>query len=266
MTSSMRMPGDPQRELNYRKRLIEIANMINSASSIQDILVDIKDKVLDLVEARAGDDLRPRHQEPGAVLAVQGRAGGQGDPRPQDVRVDRRLHRASSRRTANIKNAYDAAELARLHPNLKFDSRWDKATGFRTSQVLAMPDPVREVPAGRAAAHQQARRRPVHAQGRGGGRGARQDPRHRLLQPAPRGAHEQAVQVRRARRQGARLREGHRGRGHQRAREPDRRGEGADGGLPASPRKRSAARSASSTTASSGSPRAAPCPTTSRRA
>src|SRR5262245_65486930 len=40
-----------QRELSYRKRLIEIANMINSAGSIQDILVDIKDKILDLVDA-----------------------------------------------------------------------------------------------------------------------------------------------------------------------------------------------------------------------
>ena len=37
-------------ELSYRKRLIEIANAINSAASIQDILVDIKDKMLDLVD------------------------------------------------------------------------------------------------------------------------------------------------------------------------------------------------------------------------
>ena len=38
-----RAVGDTsQRELSYRKRLIEIANMINSAPSIQEILVDIK--------------------------------------------------------------------------------------------------------------------------------------------------------------------------------------------------------------------------------
>jgi len=40
-----------QRELHYRKRLIEIANQINAASSIQDILVDIKDEMLDLASA-----------------------------------------------------------------------------------------------------------------------------------------------------------------------------------------------------------------------
>ena len=49
---STRTAGDTsQKELSYRKRLIEIANMINSAPSIQDILVDIKDKMLDLVDA-----------------------------------------------------------------------------------------------------------------------------------------------------------------------------------------------------------------------
>ena len=40
-----------QRELSYRKRLIDIANVINSAPSIQEILVDLKDRILDLVEA-----------------------------------------------------------------------------------------------------------------------------------------------------------------------------------------------------------------------
>src|SRR5258708_4272783 len=43
---------------------------------------------------------------------------------------------ALSRRTANVKNAYDPAELARLHPNLKFDSRWYRASGFHTTQIL----------------------------------------------------------------------------------------------------------------------------------
>ena len=82
-----------QRELHYRKRLIEIANQINAAPSIPEILVDLKDEMLDLVVRRAGDDLRPRHEEPGALLALQGGPGGQGDPRPQDLRLDRRLHR-----------------------------------------------------------------------------------------------------------------------------------------------------------------------------
>src|SRR5262245_56020608 len=138
MTTSFRMPADPQRELSYRKQLIEIANMINSASSIQDILVDIKDKVLDLVEGERVTifALDTKNQELFSLF----KAGQE----VKEIRVPKTFgsiagFTALSRRTANIKSAYDAAELARLHPNLKFDSRWDKTTGFRTSQVLSCP-------------------------------------------------------------------------------------------------------------------------------
>jgi len=124
------------RELSYRKRLIEIANMINSAGSIQDILVDIKDKVLDLVDAERVTifALDTKNQE----LFSMFKAGQE----VKEIRVPKTFgsiagFTALSRKTANVKNAYDAAELTRLHPNLRFDSRWDKASGFRTKEVLA---------------------------------------------------------------------------------------------------------------------------------
>src|SRR5437899_2471789 len=134
-----RTVGDTtQRELSYRKRLIEIANMINSASSIQDILVDIKDKVLDLVDAERVTifALDTKNQELFSLF----KAGQE----VKEIRVPKTFgsiagFAALSRKTANIKNAYDPAELSRLHPNLKFDSRWDKLSGFRTAQVLASP-------------------------------------------------------------------------------------------------------------------------------
>jgi type II secretory ATPase GspE/PulE/Tfp pilus assembly ATPase PilB-like protein len=126
------------KELSYRKRLIEIANMINSAPSIQDILVDIKDKMLDLVDAERVTifALDTKNQELFSLL----KAGND----IKEIRVPKTFgsiagFTALSRKTASIKSAYDAAELTRLHPNLKFDSRWDKASGFKTGQVLASP-------------------------------------------------------------------------------------------------------------------------------
>jgi hypothetical protein len=117
--------GDPaQRELSYRKRLIEIANMINSAASIQDILVEIKDKVLDLVDAERVTifALDTRNQELFSLF----KAGQE----VKEIRVAKSFtsiagFTALSRKTVNIKSAYDPAELTRLHPNLRFDSRWD---------------------------------------------------------------------------------------------------------------------------------------------
>ena len=127
-----------QKELSYRKRLIEIANAINSAGSIQDILVDIKDKMLDLVDAERVTifALDTKNQELFSLV----KAGNE----VKEIRVAKTFgsiagFTALSRKTANIKNAYDPSELTRLHPNLKFDSRWDKASGFRTGQVLATP-------------------------------------------------------------------------------------------------------------------------------
>jgi type II secretory ATPase GspE/PulE/Tfp pilus assembly ATPase PilB-like protein len=135
---STRVADTTHKELSYRKRLIEIANMINSAPSIQDILVDIKDKVLDLVEAERVTifALDTKNQELFSLF----KAGQE----VKEIRVPKTFgsvagFTALSRKTANVKNAYDAAELTRLHPNLKFDSRWDRASGFKTNQILSCP-------------------------------------------------------------------------------------------------------------------------------
>jgi type II secretory ATPase GspE/PulE/Tfp pilus assembly ATPase PilB-like protein len=41
--------------------------------------------------------------------------------------------------TVNIADAYNAGELSKVSPKLRFDASWDKRTGFRTQQILAMP-------------------------------------------------------------------------------------------------------------------------------
>ncbi len=46
---------------------------------------------------------------------------------------------ALKRRGLNIRDAYDAKETAQADPLLKFDDAWDKKTGFKTKQVLAVP-------------------------------------------------------------------------------------------------------------------------------
>ncbi len=131
-------PPDTSREISYRKRLIEIAHALNTAASIQDILTEVKDKILDLVDADRVTiyALDTKNQE----LFSMFKAGTD----VKEIRVPKTFgsiagFTALSRKTINIRNAYDPAELAKLHPNLKFDARWDKTTGYRTTQVLACP-------------------------------------------------------------------------------------------------------------------------------
>jgi type II secretory ATPase GspE/PulE/Tfp pilus assembly ATPase PilB-like protein len=136
--SSRAVADGTQRELSYRKKLIDIANQLNSAASMQDILLDVKDKMLGLVDAERVTifALDTKNQE----LFSMFKAGQD----VKEIRVPKTFasiagFTALSRRTANIHSAYDASELSRLHPSLKFDSRWDKVSGFRTMQVLATP-------------------------------------------------------------------------------------------------------------------------------
>ena len=135
---STRPQEQTSREVSYRKRLIEIAHALNSANSIQDILVEVKDKILDLVDADRVTifALDTKNQE----LFSMFKAGID----IKEIRVPKTFgsiagFTALSRKTINIRNAYDPSELQKLHPNLKFDSRWDKTTGYKTTQVLACP-------------------------------------------------------------------------------------------------------------------------------
>jgi type II secretory ATPase GspE/PulE/Tfp pilus assembly ATPase PilB-like protein len=127
-----------QRELSYRKKLIEIANLINAAPGITEILVDIKDRMLDLVDAERVTifALDTRSQELFSLF----KAGQE----VREIRVPKSFasiagFTALSRKSVNIRSAYDASELVALHPNLRFDARWDKASGFKTAQVLSTP-------------------------------------------------------------------------------------------------------------------------------
>jgi hypothetical protein len=111
---------------------------INSAPGIPEILVDLKDPMLDLVDAERVTifALDTKNQELFSLF----KAGQE----VKEIRVPKTFasiagFTALSRKTANVRDAYDPNELARFHASVRFDSRWDKASGFRTKQVLSTP-------------------------------------------------------------------------------------------------------------------------------
>jgi len=127
-----------ERELDYRKRLTSITNQINSADSISQILMTLKDRIVELLDAERLTiyAVDTKNQELYSLQKV-------GDV-PKEIRIPKSFasiagFAALSRKTVNIRDAYDTAELGKLHANLKFDQRWDKQTGFRTKAVLAVP-------------------------------------------------------------------------------------------------------------------------------
>jgi type II secretory ATPase GspE/PulE/Tfp pilus assembly ATPase PilB-like protein len=127
-----------ERELEFRKKLTSIANQINSAESIPHILMTLRDRILELLDAERLTiyAIDTKNQELYSLQKI-------GDV-PKEIRVPKSFasiagFTALARKTINIKDAYDAAELQKFHANLRFDQRWDKQTGFRTKAVLAVP-------------------------------------------------------------------------------------------------------------------------------
>jgi len=125
-------------EVEYRTKLQEIGNKINAASNLDEILIDLKDKITSLFEAeritvyvvnkerrelvsrfKSGDEI----SEICIPISKNSLAG----------------YSALKQKVINIKNVYDEKELPAIDPELKFDKSWDKKTDFKTKQVLVVP-------------------------------------------------------------------------------------------------------------------------------
>src|SRR2546423_12231537 len=111
-----------ERELEYRKKLSAITNQINSAESIPHILMTLKDKILELLDAERLTiyAVDTKNQELYSLQKI-------GDV-PKEIRVPKSFasitgFTALARKTINIRDAYDAAELAKFHANLRFEDR-----------------------------------------------------------------------------------------------------------------------------------------------
>ena len=125
--------------LDFQTELNQIASAIHSASNIQEILLASTERISRLLGC-----------ERLTIYAVDGHNNQlysifkQGDEATKVIRVPKDANSiagycAVSRKTVNIADVYDAAELGRIEASLKFDARWDRSMGFRTRQVLATP-------------------------------------------------------------------------------------------------------------------------------
>jgi len=127
-----------EEKLQLRKALVDITNRIHAAQNIRQILVDLKDGILNLFSAHS------------ITIYLVDRARGEIysllliGARVKEIRVpinNRSIagYVANAGKMVNIADAYDAAELKSIDKTLTFDQRWDKTSGFRTKQILAAP-------------------------------------------------------------------------------------------------------------------------------
>jgi type II secretory ATPase GspE/PulE/Tfp pilus assembly ATPase PilB-like protein len=125
-------------QLEKERLLNRITHDLHDAKDVDEILVDLKDEIIELLDAERitiyGVDTERR--EIYSKIKV-------GDEL-KEIRVSLGKtsvagHTAVTGKTFNIVNAYDSQELKKMDPDLSFDEQWDQASGYRTRQLLSGP-------------------------------------------------------------------------------------------------------------------------------
>jgi type II secretory ATPase GspE/PulE/Tfp pilus assembly ATPase PilB-like protein len=127
-----------EEQLVLRSNLQTITNRIHAAQSVKQILVDLKDGILSLFNAYAitiyvADTTKKEIYS----MVLSG-------TKLSEIRlsIDNTSiagYVANTKNTVNITDAYNEKELKAVSKELRFDGSWDKKTGFKTVQVLAVP-------------------------------------------------------------------------------------------------------------------------------
>ncbi len=127
-----------QERLANEQRLVHLIDRIHSAKTLDSIFIEVQGEILTFFDAdrmtlyAVDNDKKEVYSKFLAIDAVR------------EIRVPISPKSVSgfvalSKQTVNIADAYDAAELKKISPELSFDSSWDKRTGIRTTQILCMP-------------------------------------------------------------------------------------------------------------------------------
>jgi type II secretory ATPase GspE/PulE/Tfp pilus assembly ATPase PilB-like protein len=127
-----------KQQLEYRKKFMERINDIHSATSLNDILIQLKDSIAGLFDAERITIYVADTKRNALISRVKS-----GTEVTQIVvpitPASLAGYCATADMVVNIRDAYDQHELTMINSNLHFDVNWDKKTGFRTRQVLCVP-------------------------------------------------------------------------------------------------------------------------------
>jgi type II secretory ATPase GspE/PulE/Tfp pilus assembly ATPase PilB-like protein len=125
-------------EVEYRTRLQEISNSIYAALNLDEILIDLKKDIIELVNA----ERITIYYVDGVKRELVSRIKTGNEVSEIRVPISNQSiagYAAAHQKLINIKNVYDESELANIDEELKFNKSFDKKTGFHTKQVLVVP-------------------------------------------------------------------------------------------------------------------------------
>jgi type II secretory ATPase GspE/PulE/Tfp pilus assembly ATPase PilB-like protein/putative methionine-R-sulfoxide reductase with GAF domain len=127
-----------EEKLKVQKAVQDITNRIHAAQNTKQIIVDLKDGILNLFDAYlitiyVAD---PKGREIFSMFLAGSKLN--------EIRVpiDNKSiagYVANNKKAVNISDSYNEEELKKIDPELHFDRSWDQKSGIRTKQILAVP-------------------------------------------------------------------------------------------------------------------------------
>jgi type II secretory ATPase GspE/PulE/Tfp pilus assembly ATPase PilB-like protein/GAF domain-containing protein len=128
----METPVTPEEGLH------RISQTIHSAKNIDEILIELKDSILRLFESQAITIYAVDHQSNEIFSKVK--SGDQiNEIRLPISPISIAGWVAMEQKSVNISDVYDNEELVTYHPDLRFDSSWDKQSGNITKSIMGYP-------------------------------------------------------------------------------------------------------------------------------
>jgi type II secretory ATPase GspE/PulE/Tfp pilus assembly ATPase PilB-like protein/putative methionine-R-sulfoxide reductase with GAF domain len=125
-------------EVEYRTKLQEIGNKLNSATNLDEIFIDLQEDVTSLFEAKR----MTVYVVDGVKRELVSRFKSGDEIAEIRIPVSKSSiagYAAFKQKAVNINNVYDNVEISAIDADLQFDSSWDQKTGFVTKQVIAHP-------------------------------------------------------------------------------------------------------------------------------
>lgn len=127
-----------QDKIAYQEKIPALMNQIHSATNLNEIFLEIKNKILELFDA---DRI--------TIYAIDMKQNQiyskfKDGTEVKEIRVpisEKSIAGfvAAKKRAVNIKNAYDDNELNAISPSICFDRSWDQASNYKTTQMLTVP-------------------------------------------------------------------------------------------------------------------------------
>lgn len=129
---------DLEQKVARAEQVKEIINRIHSAKDLDHIVVDLRDEILQVLDA----ELLTLYVVDAERREIYSKFLDTNKIREIRVPISERSIAgfvAKFRRPVNIADAYSRAELRAISPAVTFDSSWDRKSGSRTKQILTYP-------------------------------------------------------------------------------------------------------------------------------